>query len=59
MKLAILGTGMIVKDGALPALKEVPEVEVVAIYARPSSREKAEELSAAYAIPKVLKLPTP
>ncbi len=53
MKLAILGTGMIVKDGALPALKEVPEVKVEAIYARPSSREKAEELSAAYAIPKV------
>ena len=41
MKLAILGTGMIVKDGALPALKEVPEVEVTAIFARPSSREKA------------------
>ena len=53
MRLAILGTGMIVKDGALPALKEVPEVQVVAIFARPSSREKAEELSKAYAIPKV------
>ncbi|SFT33098.1 Predicted dehydrogenase [Selenomonas sp. GACV-9] len=53
MKLAILGTGFIVKEGALPALKEVPDVDVVAIFARPASRGKAEELSVAYDIPKV------
>ncbi len=53
MKLAILGTGFIVKEGALPALKEVPEVEVAAIFARPSSREEAEKLAASYSIPKV------
>ena len=41
MKLAILGTGFIVKEGALPALKEVPEAEVAAIFARPSSKEEA------------------
>ena len=53
MKLAILGTGFIVKEGALPALKEVPEAEVAAIFARPSSKEEAEKLSVAYSIPKV------
>ena len=53
MKLAILGTGFIVKEGALPALKEVPEVEVAAIFARPSSKVEAEKLSEAYSIPKV------
>ena len=53
MKLAILGTGFIVREGALPALKEVPEVQVQAIYARPRSRDKAEELAQSYAIPKV------
>lgn len=53
MKLAILGTGFIVKEGALPALKEVPEVEVAAIFARPSSKETAERLAAAYEIPQV------
>ena len=53
MKMAILGTGMIVKEGALPALKEVPEVEVAAIFARPSSKGEAEKLSEAYSIPKV------
>ncbi|MBR2216417.1 MAG: Gfo/Idh/MocA family oxidoreductase [Selenomonadaceae bacterium] len=53
MKLAILGTGFIVKEGALPALKEVPEIDVTAIFARPSGKETAEKLSAAYAIPKI------
>lgn len=53
MKLAILGTGFIVKEGALPALREVPEVEVAAIFARPSSREEAEKLAVSYSIPKV------
>lgn len=53
MKLAILGTGLIVKEGALPALCQVPEIEVAAIFARPASREKAEKLQAEYSIPKV------
>lgn len=53
MKLAILGTGFIVKEGALPALKEVPEIDVTAIFARPSGKEAAEKLAAAYSIPKV------
>ncbi len=53
MKLAILGTGLIVKEGALIALKHVPEIEIAAIFARPSSREKAEALSTAYSIPTV------
>ena len=41
MKLAILGTGFIVKEGALPALKEVPEIDFTAIFARPSGKEAA------------------
>ena len=53
MKLAILGTGLIVKEGALPALKKVPEIEVTAIFARPSSKETAENLAAIYEIPQV------
>lgn len=53
MKLAILGTGFIVKEGALPALREVPEVEVAAIFARPSSKGEAEKLATAYDIPQV------
>ena len=53
MKLAILGTGFIVKEGALPALQEVPEVEVTAIFARPRSQEKAEALARQYKIPQV------
>ena len=53
MKLAILGTGFIVKEGALPALKDVPEIETVAIFARPKSKEQAEALAAAYSIPTV------
>lgn len=53
MKLAILGTGFIVKAGALPALKEVPEIEVTAIFARPRSREVAEGLARLYGIGRV------
>ena len=53
MKLAILGTGFIVKEGILPALKEVPEIEAAAIFARPSSKEKAEKLASAYGIQQV------
>ena len=53
MKLAILGTGFIVKEGALPALREVSEIEVTAIFARPSSKDAAEKLAAKYSIPTV------
>ncbi len=53
MKLAILGTGFIVKEGALKALKDVPEIETVAIFARPKSKGDADALAAAYSIPKV------
>lgn len=53
MKLAILGTGFIVKEGALKALKDVPEIETVAIFARPKSKDEAEALAAAYSIPTV------
>ena len=52
MKMAILGTGMIVRD-ALAALKLVPEIELTAIWARPHSREKAEELASEHGIPRV------
>ncbi|BEU86595.1 Gfo/Idh/MocA family oxidoreductase [Selenomonas sp. TAMA-11512] len=52
MKLAILGTGLIVKT-ALPALTEVPDIEVTAIFARPKSRATAEQLAAQYGIPTV------
>ena len=53
MKLAILGTGFIVKEGALPALQEVPEVQVTAIFARPASQKKAQDLALRYGIPAV------
>ncbi|MFC2342228.1 MAG: gfo/Idh/MocA family oxidoreductase, partial [Selenomonas artemidis] len=38
MKIAIVGTGMIARD-ALAALREVRDIEVTAICARPHSRE--------------------
>ncbi|SHK80206.1 Predicted dehydrogenase [Selenomonas ruminantium] len=53
MKVAILGTGFIVKEGALPALQEVPEVQVTAILARPASKDKAQALAQRYGIPAV------
>ena len=53
MKLAILGTGFIVQEGALKALKDVPEIETVAIFALPRSRETAESLAKQNSIPKV------
>lgn len=53
MKLAILGTGFIVKEGTLRALKEVPEIETVAIFALPRSKDKAETLAREHSIPKV------
>ena len=53
MKLAVLGTGFIVKEGILPALQNVPEIEAAAIFARPRSQAKAEELARQYKIPRV------
>ena len=53
MKIAVLGTGFIVKEGALPALQSVPEIDVAAVFARPRSRETAEALALQYKIPKV------
>ena len=44
MRLAILGTGFIVKEGALTALKDVPEIETTAIFSRPKSKSVAEAL---------------
>ena len=52
MKLAIIGTGKIVHE-ALFALEPVDSVEVVAIFARPHSREKAEALAEKYGIGEV------
>lgn len=52
MKLALLGTGKIVKD-ALLALEELPQIELTAILARPHSRDKAEQLAHTYGIGKV------
>lgn len=52
MKLAMLGTGKIVQD-ALLALREVPEITVDSVFARPQSREKAERLAAEWQIPHV------
>ncbi len=52
MKLAILGTGKIVHD-LLEALKEVPDIEVTSVFARPKSRAKAEALASEWNIPRV------
>lgn len=52
MKLAMLGTGKIVQD-ALLALREVPEITVDSVFARPQSREKAERFAAEWQIPHV------
>ena len=52
MKLAVLGTGKIVKE-ALFALQFVPNVAVTAIYARPHSAEIGAVLAAQYGIPAV------
>lgn len=53
MKLAILGTGMIVQEGTLPALQQVKEIETAALLARPKSMATAKTLSARYNIPKI------
>ena len=52
MKLALLGTGKIVRE-ALLALEHVPRITKVCIYARPHSESKARELSEKYQIPEV------
>ena len=52
MKLSILGTGKIVHD-ALDALKEVPDIELTSVFARPKSRAKAEALAKEWNIPQV------
>lgn len=53
MKLAILGTGFIVKEGILKALKEVPEIEMSAIFALPRSKDKATAIANENPIPKI------
>ena len=52
MKLALIGTGKIIGD-ALFALEAVPQIEKTAIFARPRSREKAENFAKKYAIPEI------
>lgn len=52
MKLAFIGTGKIVSD-ALFAIKPVKTIEKTAIFARPHSKEKAENFAAQYHIPEV------
>ena len=42
MKLAIIGTGMIV-GCALECLEQIPSIERKAIYARPHSKDKAQD----------------
>ena len=50
MKLAFIGTGKIIGD-ALFAVEPVETIERTAIFARPHSRKKAEDLAAQYQIP--------
>ena len=52
MKIALLGTGLIVHQ-ALLALKEVPQIEKTAIFARPHSEDTAKELAGQYQIPEI------
>lgn len=52
MKLALLGTGMIVKE-VLPVLKDIDGIELEAILSTPRSLDTARELASTYAIPKV------
>lgn len=52
MKLAVIGTGKIVHD-ALFALSVVDEVQTVAIFGRPHSKEKAKELAEQYQIAEI------
>ncbi len=52
MKIAILGTGMIVKE-AMAAIKQTDRWELAAIFARPRSKDKGEALAAEFGVPKV------
>lgn len=52
MKLGVIGTGKIVVD-ALYAMEPLEEIKCNAIFARPHSRIKGEELSNKYSIPEV------
>ena len=52
MKLGIIGTGKIIID-ALYAMEPLKEISRNAIFARPHSREKAEELASKYSIPEI------
>ena len=52
MKLAFIGTGKIIGD-ALFAVEPVETIERTAIFARPHSRKKAEDLAAQYQIPEI------
>ncbi|AOH48390.1 oxidoreductase [Selenomonas sp. oral taxon 920] len=53
MKIAIVGTGMIARE-ALIALRQVGNVEVKTICARPHSREKAEALAREFGVPQTV-----
>lgn len=52
MKLAIIGTGKIVYD-ALEAMEPIETIALNAVFARPRSKEKGEELARRYSIAKV------
>ena len=52
MKLAIIGTGMIVPV-ALEAIQQVESITVTSIFARPQSIEKGKELAIQFSIPTV------
>ena len=52
MKLAFIGTGKIIGD-ALFAVEPVETIERTAVFARPHSRKKAEDLAAQYQIPEI------
>ena len=49
MKLALLGTGMIVSE-VLPVLRDIDGIELVAILSTPRSIEKARSLAAEYGL---------
>jgi predicted dehydrogenase len=52
MKLGIIGTGKIVSE-ALTAIDDISEIAVMAVFARPHSRARGEELASRYHIPAV------
>lgn len=52
MKIAVVGTGMIARE-ALIALRQVKNVEVVTVCARPHSRDKARTLAQEFGVPQV------